>query len=82
MALNKDILGTALYNAELIFNETFIDPVDMEAARLEFWKKVADQIISHFKANIEINIPAAGISVTDESSTWPAAGASTTGTIT
>lgn len=49
MALSKDILGQALYDATTGFNDTDIDPADMEAQRLALWKVVADTVINHFK---------------------------------
>ncbi|RYZ21646.1 MAG: hypothetical protein EOO10_22265 [Chitinophagaceae bacterium] len=56
MPLNKDTLGTALYNAEKEFNDKApADLGDIEAARLSFWKTMADEIIKHFKTQGVVN---------------------------
>jgi hypothetical protein len=57
MALNKDTLGQALYDAEKVFNDK--NPAtlgNLETARLNFWKYMADEIIKHFKANAVISV--------------------------
>lgn len=59
MALNKDILGLDLYNRCNAYNE--VDITDIEAARLAFWKNVAEGIITHFKANGILTIPGTGL---------------------
>lgn len=51
MALNKEILGQALYDFAGQFNETDIAPNQIEAQRLAFWKGIADEIIKHLKAD-------------------------------
>lgn len=57
MALNKDVLGTALYNAETQFNDKNPQQLgDAEAARLAFWKIAADEIIKHFKTAGVVNV--------------------------
>lgn len=58
MALDKDILGQALYDFRTAFNNKNIDDLiaeygTMEAARLAFAKGEANVIINHFKANAE-----------------------------
>lgn len=82
MALNKDVLGTALYNARLPFMNMNIDQViatygTIEAYRLAIAKADADEIIKHFKANIQITIPGTGLTAGATAVT----GASVTGTI-
>lgn len=82
MALNKDVLGTALYNARLPFMDMNIDQViatygTIEAYRLAIAKADADEIIKHFKANIQITIPGTGLTAGATAVT----GASTTGSI-
>jgi hypothetical protein len=60
--LDKDILGTALYNAEKQFNDK--DPAalgDIEEARKAFWKVMADEIIKHFKVNGILKVPGTGL---------------------
>lgn len=84
MALNKDVLGLALYNARQPFMDKNIDEViatygSIEAYRLAIAKADADEIIKHFKANIQITIPGAGLVA--PSGGGPVTGASTTGTI-
>lgn len=62
MALNKDTLGTAIYNALNTYNNKSIGTLgDIEAARLSFCKTLADEIIKHLKNNIEITIPGTGL---------------------
>ena len=58
MALSKDVLGLALYEAANSFNDQE-PPEDPEANRLEFWKTVADTIINHFKTTGVINVTVA-----------------------
>ncbi len=58
MALNKDILGTALYNFRSGFNDKTIEEIELtfgniETARLELAKGEAEIIIDHFKNNAE-----------------------------
>ena len=60
MALNKDILGQALYEASNTFNDTDIDPADLEAKRLEWWTVLADTVINHFHTNGVIYVTTAG----------------------
>ncbi|MBL0144939.1 MAG: hypothetical protein IPP48_03435 [Chitinophagaceae bacterium] len=60
MALNKDVLGTALYNRRNSFNNKTIDELiaehgTIEAARLAMCKADADEIINHFKNNAVVN---------------------------
>ncbi len=75
MALNKDTLGTALYNRANYYNEVNI--ADLEAARLAFWKGVADEIINHFKTYGDLQVPGLGLTA----SIYPVVGNSTTGKI-
>jgi hypothetical protein len=50
MALNKDVLGLALYNRLDTYNNQDIDAIgDIEAARLAFCKALADEVIQHFR---------------------------------
>jgi hypothetical protein len=57
MALNKDILGTALYNRLNEFNNKDIDATgNMEAARLSFCKALADEVINHIKTAAVVNV--------------------------
>lgn len=58
MALNKDVLGTALYNVRQAWNNKSYDDLltehgTMEAARLAMCKAEADVIITHFKTNAD-----------------------------
>lgn len=71
MALDKDILGTDLYNRAAVYNEVAI--TDMEAARLAFWKNIAQGIIDHFKNNGVLHVPGAGLIA-------PSGGGAVTGT--
>ena len=75
MALDKDIMGLDLYNRANDYNE--VDIVDIEAARLAFWKTIADGIISHFKANGVLHVPGLGLNA----GSTPVTGNSITGTI-
>lgn len=57
MALNKDILGTALYNTLDAFNDKDIDETgDIEAARLAFCKALANEVINHIKSSGVVNV--------------------------
>jgi hypothetical protein len=54
MALNKDILGTALFNYRQTFNNKTANDLitthgNLDNARLEFAKGEAEIIIEHFK---------------------------------
>ncbi|MBO9200585.1 MULTISPECIES: hypothetical protein [Niastella] len=75
MALNKDVLGAALYNKAGKYNEKDID--NIEQARQEFWKGVAEEIINHLKSNATLTVPGTGL----VSPQGPVTGVSTTGTI-
>jgi len=77
MALDKDILGKDLYNRANAFNETFIEPANIEAQRLLYWQNIADGIITHFKTNGVFNVPGAGLVAPN----GPVSGISITGTI-
>lgn len=62
MALNKDVLGQGLFDAEQQFNDKAPDELgDINTARLSFWKVMADTIIEHFKANGELVVPGTGL---------------------
>lgn len=76
MALNKDVLGLDLYNRANNYNEVNI--VDLEAARLAFWKNIAEGIIEHFKSNGVLHVPGLGLTAGATAVT----GQSNTGTIT
>jgi len=57
MALNKDILGTALYNRLDEWTNKDIDETgDIEDARLAFCKALADEVINHIKASAVVNV--------------------------
>jgi len=61
MALNKDILGFALYSARADFsdktlNELITEYGSLESARLAMCKVDAEEIINHFKAAGVINV--------------------------
>jgi hypothetical protein len=77
MALDKDVLGTDLYNRMQQFNEVPIAPADMEAHRLLFWKEVAEAIIIHFKTAGRLTVPGLGLAA----GATPVTGSSITGTI-
>jgi len=77
MALNKDMLGMALYNKAQSFNDKDIDNIDQ--ARRDFWKAVAEEIVNHIKSNATLNVPGTGL--TTASGGGPVTGLSTTGTI-
>lgn len=60
MALNKDILGEALYNKSKLWNDKNPDEIgDIEDARKAFWTAIAEEVINHFKMNAVI--PGAGL---------------------
>ena len=62
MALNKDVLGVALYNREQAYNnKTPAELGDLETARQNFWKGMADEIINHFKNNGVLTVPGLGL---------------------
>ena len=61
MALDKDILGTNLYNRSKDFNDVDIDPALLEQKRLEWWKAVAEEIVNHFKNNGTVAVPGLGL---------------------
>lgn len=77
MALNKDVLGMALYSAAKDFNDKHIDNIDQ--ARRDFWKAIAGEIINHIKTSAMLNIPGTGLVAPPNGG--PVTGASTTGTI-
>lgn len=60
--LNKDTLGQALYDFAKSYNDKAPDEIgDIEAARLAFWKGIADEVIKHLKNNIVLKIPGTGL---------------------
>ena len=66
MALDKDILGTALHNARQTFaNQSFDDLIaiygTLDGIRLAASKADAQAIIDHFKANGVLTVPGAGL---------------------
>ncbi|MGN6604568.1 MAG: hypothetical protein ACTHK8_19065 [Ginsengibacter sp.] len=75
--LDKNVLGEDLYNRSKVFNDTPIDPADLEAQRLAWWQTIAEGIIEHFKANAGLVVPGAGL----VAGTTPVTGESVTGTI-
>ena len=78
MALNKDVLGADLHARANAFNDVFVDPVDMDAHRLAFWKVIAEGVIEHFKNNGVLHVPGTGLTAGATAVT----GSSNTGTIT
>lgn len=76
MALDKNILGDDLYNRVQAFNE--VDILDLDLARRNYWKTVAEGIINHFKNNGVLNVPGLGLVAGATAVT----GLSVTGTIT
>lgn len=85
MPLNKDTLGTALYNCRAIFSNKTKDELEttygsIENARLEACKAEAEVIINHFKNNILLTIPATGYISASPGS--PVTGVAVTGTVT
>ena len=62
MALNKDILGLAIYTALEDYNNKPPDDIaDMEAFRLAACKVIAHEVIEHFKANAVITLAPLGL---------------------
>jgi len=57
MALNKDTLGSALYNMAEAFNDQEVPatPEDLQTRRQNFWKGVAEEIINHIKTSGVVN---------------------------
>lgn len=55
MALDHNILGQALYNTTLKYNEKTMQQLggNIENVRLNFWKDVAKEVIDHIKINGE-----------------------------
>ena len=77
MALNKDLLGTALYNRAQSFNDQDINNIDQ--ARRDFWKAIAEEIVNHIKSNATLTVPGTGLAAPPNGG--PVTGISTTGTI-
>lgn len=75
MALDKEILGQALFNRANDFNE--VDFENINEARLNFWKAIAEEVIQHFKDNATLNVPGLGLNAGVTAVT----GTSVTGTI-
>lgn len=62
MALNKDILGTNIYNALGDYNNKNPDEAgDIEAFRLAACKVIADEVIKHFIAAGVVTLNPAGL---------------------
>lgn len=59
MALDKDILGTALYNTAQNWNDQQF--ADINVSRQAFWKAIAEVIINHFKVNGVVVVPGTGL---------------------
>ena len=62
MPLNSNVLGTAIYNVRLTFNNRTMDDLlneygSLEGVRLAEAKDEAAAIIDHFKNNAEILVP-------------------------
>ncbi len=55
MPLSSDVLGSAIYNAISSFNNKDKDSTgDIETARQDLCKALADAIITHFKQNAAV----------------------------
>ena len=59
MPLDKDILGTAIYNNTKQFNDVPVSAANMEATRLAQCKAIAQAIIDHLKAAGVISVTVA-----------------------
>jgi hypothetical protein len=70
MAMNGDTLGTAIATAVLDSGASAAGKAQCE----EFWKKVANEIVSHIQSNAEVP---AGISVSTTGSSTAQTGATT-----
>ncbi|RTL47462.1 MAG: hypothetical protein EKK39_14250 [Sphingobacteriales bacterium] len=82
MALDKNILGTALFNVAQNYNDVGVDTTNaaaMDAYRQQFWTDVADTIINHFKINGVLTVPGTGLVA--PSGGGPVTGTSVTGKI-
>ena len=77
MALNKDLLGSALYNRAQNYNDQDIENIDQ--ARRDFWNAIAEEIVNHIKSNASLTVPGTGLVA--PSGGGPVSGISTTGTI-
>ena len=77
MALNKDLLGSALYNRAQSYNDQDIENIDQ--ARRDFWNAIAEEIVNHIKSNASLTVPGTGLVA--PSGGGPVSGISTTGTI-
>ena len=71
MAMNGDTLGIAIATAVLDSGASAAGKAQCE----EFWKKVANEIVSHIKDNAEVP---AGISVSTTGSSTAQSGSTTT----
>ena len=71
MAMNGDTLGMAIATAVLDSGASSAGKAQCE----EFWKKVANEIVSHIKDNAEVP---AGISVSTTGSSTAQSGSTTT----
>lgn len=71
MAMNGDTLGMAIATAVLDSGASAAGKAQCE----EFWKKVANEIVSHIKDNAEVP---AGISVSTTGSSTAQSGSTTT----
>jgi hypothetical protein len=81
MALDKDILGLAIYNVRNSFSNKTVAQLEaahgtLEGARLECAKQEAEAIINHFKATV-VHVPGAGLTAPN----GPVGGTSVTGKI-
>jgi hypothetical protein len=78
MPLDKNLLGTELFNKVDLYNNKNIDEIgDIQQARLNFWKAVAEVIVDHIKTNALLNVPGTGLAAPN----GPVTGASITGKI-
>jgi hypothetical protein len=77
MALNKDVLGTALYNKAQNYNN--INSENIEQTRLDFWKAIAEEIIKHIQSSATLTVPGLGLIAPQFGG--PVTGTSITGTI-
>lgn len=78
MPLDKNLLGTELFNKVDFYNNKDVDELgDIQQARLNFWKDVAGVIIDHIKSNAALNVPGTGLAAPN----GPVTGTSITGKI-
>ncbi|KAA2245487.1 hypothetical protein F0L74_05890 [Chitinophaga agrisoli] len=72
MALNKDVLGQALYNAASAFNDG--EYPQIEDARKAFWKAIAEAFINHITGSGIVKVPGTGLNAGSNPVTGEATG--------